>query len=163
VPAVLQLDDPVAGGGAGDQVESVGIGGRRRTAGCTVYDCFGAGQHVTVLLDGVTWRDDPGMFDIFAVMRQVHELLWYLTAALSLSDDPALRSLLDETASLSEGSAASLLAADVAAHRARVNALLLRTSEGSAADEAWTGAGPIWSGRICGGPICAARTSVARC
>jgi hypothetical protein len=26
VPAVLQLDDPVAGGGAGDQVESVGLG-----------------------------------------------------------------------------------------------------------------------------------------
>src|SRR5207344_3566388 len=26
VPAVLQLDDPVAGGGAGDQVEPVGLG-----------------------------------------------------------------------------------------------------------------------------------------
>ena len=56
--------------------------------GCTVYDCFGAGQQIAqVTFGGQDWRGDPGsarpMFAAFAVMRQLHELLWYLTEALA--------------------------------------------------------------------------------
>ncbi|MFD3726888.1 pentapeptide repeat-containing protein, partial [Streptomyces sp. NPDC058671] len=59
--------------------------------GCTVYDCFGAGQQVSqVTFGGVSWREAPEttsrMFDVFYVMRQLHELLRYLTEAL---DRPA--------------------------------------------------------------------------
>ncbi|MEU1805565.1 pentapeptide repeat-containing protein [Streptomyces sp. NPDC019937] len=107
-------------------------------AGCTVFDCFGAGQKVSrSTFEGRDWRTRPDtasrMFAVFPVMRQLHELLWYLTEALTL---PAARPLHDElrralrtTERLTEGSAEELLALDVAAHRDEVNALLLRTSE----------------------------------
>jgi len=56
--------------------------------GCAVYDCFGAGQHVSqVTFAGRDWRQAPHsarqMFEVFAVVRQLHELLWYLSEALA--------------------------------------------------------------------------------
>ncbi|MHB1630372.1 MAG: pentapeptide repeat-containing protein [Bacilli bacterium] len=106
--------------------------------GCTVYDCFGAGQQVAkVTFGGHDWRQDPGsakqMFDVFPIMRQLHELLWYLTEALTLqaarSIHGALSYTLEETERLTHLSPDSLMELDVAAHRADVNALLLRTSQ----------------------------------
>ncbi|MGW3354507.1 pentapeptide repeat-containing protein [Streptomyces bungoensis] len=107
--------------------------------GCTVYDCFGAGQKVSqVTFGGQDWRTGPvedarRMFDAFPVVRQLHELLWYLTEALGL---PAarpvhaeLREALDRTERLTLGTPAELAALDVAAHRQQVNVLLLRTSD----------------------------------
>jgi uncharacterized protein YjbI with pentapeptide repeats len=106
--------------------------------GCTVYDCFGAGQRVSqVTFGGRSWRADPStaeqMFAVFPVMRQLHEMLVYLTEALTL---PAARPLRGELAQalrqielLTTGSPDQLLAVDVAAHRAVVGALLGRTSE----------------------------------
>ncbi|MEV6929298.1 pentapeptide repeat-containing protein [Dactylosporangium sp. NPDC051485] len=63
----------------------------RGFAGCTVYDCFGAGQHVAqVVYEGRDWRGDPAsaprMFDVFAAVRILHELLWYLTEARHLAE-----------------------------------------------------------------------------
>ncbi|MGQ0777581.1 MAG: pentapeptide repeat-containing protein, partial [Pseudonocardiales bacterium] len=57
--------------------------------GCAVYDCFGAGQKVAqVTFGGQDWRRAPHtaqqMFEVFPIMRQLHELLWYLTEALTL-------------------------------------------------------------------------------
>ncbi|NKQ52062.1 pentapeptide repeat-containing protein [Amycolatopsis sp. K13G38] len=106
--------------------------------GCTVFDCFGAGQQVTqVTFAGRDWRDDPGvaepMFAVFAVMRQLHELLWYLTETLSLvAAGPVhedARRLLHQTRALTGGGAEELLALDVSEHRAHVNAVLLRASD----------------------------------
>lgn len=107
-------------------------------AGCTVFDCFGAGQRVSqVTFGGRDWREAPDggrrMFDAFGVMRALHELLWYLTEAVAL---PAarpirgpLRAALDRIDRLTRASADELLGADVAAHRAGVGDLLARTSE----------------------------------
>lgn len=111
---------------------------QRGYSGCTVFDCFGAGQQVSqVTFGGRDWRQAPHtarqMFDVFPVMRQLHELLWYLTEALALP--PArpvrgeLRRALEKTERLTGGSARELTELDVAAHRGDVNALLLRTSE----------------------------------
>jgi uncharacterized protein YjbI with pentapeptide repeats len=106
--------------------------------GCTVYECFGAGQKVAqVTYEGKDWRQQPEtaneMFDVFPIMRQLHELLWYVTEALAL---PATRSIheklnavLAETERLTFLPPAELLQVDVAAHRADVNELLLQTSE----------------------------------
>ncbi|WP_367137048.1 pentapeptide repeat-containing protein [Saccharothrix sp. HUAS TT1] len=106
--------------------------------GCTVYDCFGAGQQVAqVTFGGTSWRDDPAsastMFDVFPVMRQLHELLWYLTGALALeparplhADAEALRA---EVEALTSGTPDELLALDVGPFWERVNALLLRASD----------------------------------
>lgn len=106
--------------------------------GCTVFDCFGAGQQVSQrTFGGRDWRQAPGaarrMFEVFPVMRQLHELLWYVTEAAEL---PAaapvrgeLRSALEEIENLTEGTAEELAALDVAALRDEVNPLLLRASE----------------------------------
>lgn len=106
--------------------------------GCTVFDCFGAGQKVSqVTFGGRDWRQSPEsakqMFEVFPIMRQLHELLWYLNEALTLQ--PArpihgeLSLALDETIRLTNLSPDTLTELDVAAHRADVNVLLLRTSE----------------------------------
>ena len=62
--------------------------------GCAVFDCLGAGQQVVqVTFGGRDWRRSPEiagqMFTVFTVMRQLHELLWYLTEALALPRGPA--------------------------------------------------------------------------
>lgn len=54
--------------------------------GCTVFDCFGAGQAVSQqLFAGISWRDAPDsrpdMFAAFKVVRQLHEMLWHLAEA----------------------------------------------------------------------------------
>ncbi|WP_180989508.1 pentapeptide repeat-containing protein [Streptomyces cahuitamycinicus] len=108
-------------------------------SGCTVYDCFGAGQQVSqVTFGGRDWRTGPRddarrMFEVFPLVRQLHELLWYLTEALAL---PAarpvhaeLRKALEKTEELTGGTPEELAGLDVAAHRQEVNVLLLRTSE----------------------------------
>ncbi|MEZ0095209.1 pentapeptide repeat-containing protein [Streptacidiphilus sp. EB129] len=106
--------------------------------GCTVYDCFGAGQQVSqVTFLGRDWRSDPDtaeqMFAVFPVMRQLHELLWYLTEALALDVTgpihAELAEALAETERLGAGRPQELADLDVAAHRQVVNVLLLRTSE----------------------------------
>lgn len=106
--------------------------------GCTVFDCFGAGQKVSqVTFGGTDWRQAPEsarpMFEVLPVMRQLHELLWYVTEALDLAParpvHPDLRRALKRVDGLTRGDAASLMDLDVAALRDDVNALLLRTSD----------------------------------
>jgi hypothetical protein len=58
--------------------------------GCTVFDCFGAGQKVSRhTFAGRSWRSDPAtaaaMFQAFPVVRRLHELLWYLDQAVGLT------------------------------------------------------------------------------
>lgn len=107
-------------------------------SGCAVYDCFGAGQKVTqVTFGGQDWRRAPHsaqqMFAVFSIMRQLHELLWYLTEALTLHPARSLHGelsrALDETERLTHDSPDALRELDVATHRGDVNALLVRTSE----------------------------------
>jgi uncharacterized protein YjbI with pentapeptide repeats len=106
--------------------------------GCTSYDCFGAGQQVSqVTFAGTNWRQSPEtaaqMFDAFAVMRQLHESLWYLTEALSLPTTPALRDeiqhAVDATEQLTQLDAGDLVALDLASHQEATGSLLRRFSE----------------------------------
>ena len=66
--------------------------------GCTVYDCFGAGQRVVQRhFSKADWKSAPevgdAMFAAFEVVERMHELLWYLADALAR---PAARRLRDE-------------------------------------------------------------------
>jgi Pentapeptide repeats (8 copies) len=106
--------------------------------GCVVFDCFGAGQQVTqVTFGGRDWRSQPAlarpMFALLPVMRQLHELMWYLSEALKLDAarrlHPELGAALHETSRLAEGTPDELLAIDLGAYRDRVNPLLQRASE----------------------------------
>jgi uncharacterized protein YjbI with pentapeptide repeats len=106
--------------------------------GCSVYDCFGAGQKVAqVTFGGRDWRRTPEiaerMFGVFTIMRQLHELLWYLSEALTLEAARPLHGelslALQETERLTHGSPDALAELDVGAHRREVSSLLLRASE----------------------------------
>ncbi|MDQ1727605.1 MAG: hypothetical protein QOK14_1650 [Frankiaceae bacterium] len=106
--------------------------------GCTVFDCYGAGQRITQeTFAGRTWRTDPGaaqeMFDAFAVMRQLHEMLVHLTEAARRTSEPGLRAdvlaVQGEIETLAAGDAPAVLAVDPAALRPRVGDVLSRVSE----------------------------------
>lgn len=106
-------------------------------SGCTTYDCFGAGQRVSqVTFGGYDWRQAPAtapsMFDAFAVMRQLHELLWYLHeadtfAAAALRKE--IRVARERTDELADQPPMLLAAVDIGAHRDGVNDLLREVSE----------------------------------
>ncbi|MFI6600892.1 pentapeptide repeat-containing protein [Nonomuraea sp. NPDC050536] len=106
--------------------------------GCTVYDCFGAGQKISqVTFGGRDWRQAPEtagqMFALLPIMRQLHELLWYLTEALQQPETREIHADLgrarDEIERLTLLDAGEIEKLDVAAHRGTVNGLLLRASE----------------------------------
>lgn len=102
----------------------------RGFAGCTVFDCLGAGPRVTRAFAGRDWRSDPSvagpMFDAFSTARQVHELLFHLDEARVRAPDPAVD---DELTRLSVAPVEDWAAGDVAATRERVGELLGRASE----------------------------------
>ena len=107
-------------------------------SGCTVFDCFGAGQKVSqVTFGGRDWRREPDtaprMFAVFPVVRQLHELMWYLADALGRPRarplHRELRRALEDVDRLTRGSAGELAELDVAAVRRDVDELLLRASE----------------------------------
>jgi uncharacterized protein YjbI with pentapeptide repeats len=111
---------------------------QRGFPGCAVYDCFGAGQKVAQeTFGGRDWRAAPEtaaqMFTVFQVVRQLHELLWYLTEALALPSarplHAELRAALDATERLADQPPDTLVDLDVAAVRHEVNNVLLRTSK----------------------------------
>jgi hypothetical protein len=106
--------------------------------GCEVFDCFGAGQHLTQgTFGGRTWRESPDlaaqMFATLPVMRQLHEILWHLADAADLPAAAPLRSEIDgarrRIEALAEGTPRELQALDVRAHRAEVGELLGRVSD----------------------------------
>ncbi len=147
-------------------------------AGCARYDCFGAGQQVIqVSYAGRDWRAEPEiagqMFGVFAVMRQLHELLWYLSEAQALAAARPLHAELADavtaTLALTRASPAELggglgpassqagrhgemAGLNVAAHWAGVNALLLRASDLARAQFAGPGANLRGSGLSGAGP-----------
>jgi hypothetical protein len=96
--------------------------------GCTVFDCFGAGQRITQeTFGGRAWREAPEI-----AAGQLHEALWYLAEAEQRSAAPLVaevRAAREQTDRLAAGSAEELTALDVGAHRREVGALLGRVSE----------------------------------
>jgi uncharacterized protein YjbI with pentapeptide repeats len=110
---------------------------QRGFPGCTVYDCFGAGQRVAQrTFAGRDWRGAPHlagqMFAVFGVMRRLHELLWYLGEALELAAARPLHDRIgaarDEIERLACGTPDALLELDPDALRRGVDPLLLEAS-----------------------------------
>lgn len=111
--------------------------GERGFGGCVAFDCFGAGQQVTrVTFGGTDWVRRPDlagqMFDVFTVMRHLHELLWYLHEARELSADSDLLGAIDRHIAVIEQAAAGppedIAALNVPAIRDRANGDLTRAS-----------------------------------
>jgi hypothetical protein len=106
--------------------------------GCIAYECFGAGQRVSQgTFEGKSWLEfsetKNQMFDAFLVMRQIHELLWYLEEALTLksatSISSELEAALDETRELSLLDEDLIFKIDLGNLWSKVNNLLLKASE----------------------------------
>jgi hypothetical protein len=118
-----------------------GIHDRLRPAGfpgCTVFDCFGAGQRITQqTFGGRSWREAPDVaaaqFAVLPVMRQLHEILWHLAEAAALPAAAALHPAVEQARAATERLAGldadGLRALDVGAHRAEVGALLQQVSD----------------------------------
>lgn len=111
---------------------------QRGFPGCAVFNCFGAGQQVVqVVFAGREWRTDPAlatsMFAVFAVMRQLKELLWYLAESLAKLPPGPLHEEVEhaqaDTRRLAALPSPDLEALDAAGHRAQAGALLTRVSQ----------------------------------
>jgi hypothetical protein len=120
--------------------------------GCTVFDCFGAGQKVSrQTFVGRSWRDDAktrnAMFAVFPVVRRLHELLWYLDVAcalpVALELRRQLRSEFDRVNALTLQGPDDLLSLDVDSSFDLVRPLLIAASAGARAGRATTS--PAWA------------------
>lgn len=116
--------------------------GQRGFPGCEVFDCFGAGQHLVQVTVGTSgrpadWRTSPAtaeaLFHAFPVVRQLHELLWYLVEAVERLPAGELRKevvrVQADTRRLTATDVDALHRIDTAALRAQVGPLLERVSE----------------------------------
>ncbi|MFS0724119.1 pentapeptide repeat-containing protein [Paenibacillus sp. 1P07SE] len=106
--------------------------------GCTVYDCYGAGQQLSqVTYAGSAPLAHPEqaaqMYELLPVMQQLHEMLLYLEEALrqpaAAELEGQLREALTTVEALTQLPAEELLTLDIPAHRAVVGGLLLGVSE----------------------------------
>ncbi|UQX88595.1 pentapeptide repeat-containing protein [Jatrophihabitans telluris] len=106
--------------------------------GCTVFECLGAGPQISRhTFAGRSWRTSPEtagqMFAAFSLMRQLQELLWYLTQAAAFPDGalaqrPELAAVTARVEALIGAPADALLALDGAAIHREVYEVLLRVS-----------------------------------
>lgn len=106
--------------------------------GCTVFDCFGAGQNVSQgLFAGKSWVEEPDskkeIFSAFALARQLHEMLWYLAEAQARTFDPdasrRVVELRNEIEQVLGGEIAELLTLDVQDLHTQVRSTLISISE----------------------------------
>lgn len=106
--------------------------------GCTVFDCFGAGQNVSQrFFAGTSWLESPDtkseMFSAFAAARQLHEMLWYLAEAQTRTFDPdasrraaELRNTIEQAVG---GEPSDLHSLDLQELHAHVRSTLIEVSE----------------------------------
>ncbi|TSB48618.1 pentapeptide repeat-containing protein [Alkalicoccobacillus porphyridii] len=106
--------------------------------GCTVYECFGAGQKVSQFTyEGVSWRDQPEtaeeMFAVFPIMQQLHEILYYLDEALLRKEAKSLHQELQQAYEEIKGCTllppSALLKLDVSSLRSDISVLLRLVGE----------------------------------
>ncbi|SES12760.1 Pentapeptide repeat-containing protein [Gracilibacillus ureilyticus] len=106
--------------------------------GCTVYECFGAGQKVSQhIYKGKSWRDSPNiskeMFEVFPIVQQLHEILYYLNEAGNRSETQSIHKQLssefEKIDNLTKINPKEILSLDINEIRAGINPLLINASE----------------------------------
>lgn len=105
--------------------------------GCAVFDCFGAGQAVSQrLFAGVSWRErsdtQQRMFSAFAIVKQLHEMSWYLSEAHERTYDPdaahEARELASTIALLTSSDLVELFSVEMDVLHSAVRAILVEIS-----------------------------------
>ena len=106
--------------------------------GCLSYECMGAGQKVAQhTYQGKDWHQQPKrakeMYDVFLVMKSLHEFLWYLSDAFVHIEEKMLREQLQleikAIEKLTYEAPKILLAIDIEKKRDEVNGLLHQASK----------------------------------
>lgn len=101
--------------------------------GCLAYDCFGAGQKTTqIYYQYGTWNTNPQqaneIFEIFITIVQLHQMLWYLIEAFTLTSDEHLKLVIDtlifENEQMSRQSPEIISQLDIEKYRLEVNQVL---------------------------------------
>jgi hypothetical protein len=96
--------------------------------GCSVFECFGAGQQVSqVTYGGVSWRERDNLAEmaaVLSVMRLLHEMLTHLGEARRRSPAPDVLTLEAHIVGLTGATPAELLAVDLEELRPRVGEVL---------------------------------------
>ncbi|MEV0589145.1 pentapeptide repeat-containing protein [Nonomuraea sp. NPDC050310] len=99
--------------------------------GCTVYDCFGAGQQLSqVTFEG---KRSPRIDAVFPIMRNLHELLYYVNEAAERAPSAELSAARERLAALTGATPDELERLDVDALRVELNPLLVKAGETVAA------------------------------
>ena len=100
--------------------------------GCTVFECFGAGQQVSqVTYAGVSWRDGGNLGEmgaVLTVMRQLHEMLVHLDEVARRSPDDDAASARHRIETLTAADPETLLTSDVDELHEHVGGLLAEAS-----------------------------------
>jgi len=105
--------------------------------GCLAYDCFGAGQRTTQLyLPDGTWKtnseQEDKLFKIFISVYQLHQMLWYLAEAFTLTSDelliPTIELLISENEQMVQQSMDHIAMPDLSEYRLKVNKVLKQIS-----------------------------------
>lgn len=106
--------------------------------GCMTYECFGAGQQTAQqTYQGKSWREAgvsaEEMFDVFVQMRNIYEMIWYLSEAYRLEKNNAykkeIKEIIQETLKLTELAGDKLVKLDLIPYRMKINKTLFKTSE----------------------------------
>ena len=110
--------------------------------GCTVFECFGAGQQVSqVTYSGVSWREQDNLAEmgaVLSVMRQLHEMLVHLAEVQQRTPDPEAAAVGTDIEALTTADPEALLTFDLDALHERVGRLLTQAS--SRVRHAWPAA-----------------------
>jgi uncharacterized protein YjbI with pentapeptide repeats len=97
-------------------------------SGCSVFECFGAGQQVSqVTYGGVSWREQENLSEmaaVLSVMRLLHEMLTHLGEARLRSPDTGAIALEGHVVDLTRATPAELLDVDLDRLQARVGEAL---------------------------------------
>lgn len=101
--------------------------------GCCAFDCYGAGAKIAShTFKGQDWMNHPEkaseIFEAFLIMRQLHEILWYLNQASTVQIDETNRqglfTMIEKIEKLTELEADKLLQLQVSDYRTEANACL---------------------------------------
>ena len=100
--------------------------------GCTIFECFGAGQQVSqVTYAGVSWREGGNLAEmgaVLTVMRQLHEMLVHLAEVQRRSPDPDAAAATRRIEELTTADPETLLTTDVDEVHEHVGRLLADAS-----------------------------------
>lgn len=101
---------------------------QRKLTGCLRYDCFGAGQLVTKnIYSSYTWKETKNpkeIFEVFQVVYQLQEIVWYLSEASMLSIETRIDELIHEGLELTKQTPQAILSFDIERYRQDANVIL---------------------------------------